>query len=202
MFTPENNILTECIAQKDVVFVLDSSSSVGQANYHTMLDFVKALVEELAGASFNNRFGMIVYSTEVRLIFSLGRYSNAGTILNAVGGTRYYPGSTNTAGGLRTALEILSNHYGARRSADDIVILITDGQSNVNSHDTIPAAEELKATGARVLTIGVGLTDYSEVGQIASTSEDVFKVSGFNVLKDIKTDILDSSCSNNGYSGK
>ncbi|XP_021375359.1 uncharacterized protein LOC110464458 isoform X7 [Mizuhopecten yessoensis] len=192
----------ECITRKDVVFVLDSSSSVGKENYQTMLDFVKALVEELAGASFNNRFGMIVYSTEVRLIFSLGRYKNAATIGNSVGSTRYYPGSTNTAGGLRTALEILTNAYGARRDAEDIVILITDGQSNVNSHDTIPAAEELKGTGARVLTIGIGLTDYSEVAQIASTPEDVFKVSSYNVLHDIKTDILDSSCSTNGYSGK
>ncbi|XP_033728441.1 uncharacterized protein LOC117317678 isoform X2 [Pecten maximus] len=192
----------ECISKKDVVFVLDSSSSVGKDNYQTMLDFVKALVEELAGASFNNRFGLIVYSTEVRLIFSLGRYKDAATIGNAVGGTRYYPGSTNTAGGLRTALEILTNAYGARRDAEDVVILITDGQSNVNSHDTIPAAEELKGTGARVLTIGVGLTDYSEVAQIASTPEDVFKVSRYNLLLDIKTDILDSSCDNNGYSGK
>lgn len=192
----------ECISKKDIVFVLDSSSSVGKNNYQTMLDFVKALVEELAGASFNNRFGMIVYSTEVRLIFSLGRYRDAATIGNAVGGTRYYPGSTNTASGLRTALEILTNAYGARRDADDVVILITDGYSNVNSHDTIPAAEELKSTGARVLTIAVGLSDYSEVSQIASTPEDVFKVSSYNVLHDIKHDILDSSCSNNGYTGK
>jgi len=197
MLITRNVCFAECFTMKDVVFVLDSSASVGEENYKTMVNFVKALVEELAGASSNNRFGLITYSTNVRLVFSLGRYTSAAMIGHAVSHSRYTPGSTNTAGGLRTALDILTNSYGGRRDAEDIVILITDGKSNVNEDDTIPSANDLKNGGARILTIAVGMSDYTEINQIASSPDAIFKVNGYHVLHEVKHDILESSC--NGH---
>jgi hypothetical protein len=40
-----------CIDKKDVIFVLDSSSSIGKDNFQYVLDFVRALVEEIGGTS-------------------------------------------------------------------------------------------------------------------------------------------------------
>jgi hypothetical protein len=34
--------------------------------------------------------------------------------------------------------------FGERPTAKDVVILLTDGQSNINFYDTIPAATDLK----------------------------------------------------------
>jgi hypothetical protein len=45
----------------------------------------------------------------------------------AVSSTRYTAGSTNTAGGLRTAWEVFNSGLGGRQSAEDIVI---DEESN------------------------------------------------------------------------
>ena len=184
--------------RKDVVFVLDSSASVGKDNFKYMLDFAAALVEEVGGMSNEHRFSLITYSTEVNLIFSLGRYWNTDQTTKAILSTRYTPGSTNTAGGLRTAKDVFSNGYGGRYSAEDVVILLTDGESNVNSEDTIPAAEALKKDGVKIITVGIGLTDLDEVQAIASSDRDVFQAKDFRALKDIRTDISTNSCRRNG----
>ncbi|KAL3854733.1 hypothetical protein ACJMK2_013983 [Sinanodonta woodiana] len=186
-----------CVSRKDIIFVLDSSSSVGEENFELALEFVSSVVEELSRGGSDNRYAMITFSNDVQLVFSLGRYSSAGTILNAIKYTRYRPGSTNTAGGLRTALEISSPEYGDRKDVDNIVILVADGQSNVNTEDTIPAADDLKKTGAKIITIGVGLSNYQELESIGSGAENVYKVTTYNVLGDVKADILENSCSEN-----
>ena len=103
---------------------------------------------------------------------------------------RYTPGSTNTAGGLRQALQMFQPGFGERPSAGDVVILFTDGQSNVNSHDTVSSAAELKRHGAVVLGIGIGLTTVDELNAIASGLRDVFQVATFDALVEIEAEIL------------
>lgn len=159
-----------------------------------MIKFVQALVEELSGASYKNRFALITFSTNVRLVFSFGRYRELRVINHVLSHTRYTPGSTNTAGGLATALDIFKPQYGARNDAEDIVILITDGESNMHKEDTIPNAAALKEMGARILALGIGLSDYSEISQIASEETDVFRVDTFSELSSIKSSILSRSC--------
>ncbi|CAC5417435.1 unnamed protein product [Mytilus coruscus] len=185
-----------CIDRKDIVFVLDSSSSVGKDNFQYMLDFVRALVEEIAGTSNEHRFALITYSTRVNLVFSLGRYSN-GNVGKVISTTRYKAGSTNTAGGLRTAADVLKMN-GGRSSAEDIVILLTDGQSNLNSRDTIPSAEALKQKGVKVITVGIKITDTDEIKAIASSEKEVFIAKDFQSLTDIKQEISENSCQGNG----
>ncbi|KAK3599021.1 hypothetical protein CHS0354_012500 [Potamilus streckersoni] len=186
-----------CVSRKDIIFVLDSSSSVGEENFELALEFVSSVVEELSRGGSDNRYAMITFSNDVQIVFSLGRYSSAGIVLNAIKYTRYRPGSTNTAGGLRTVLEISSPEYGDRKDVDNIVMLVADGQSNVNTQDTIPAADDLKKTGAKIITIGVGLSNYNELESISSGSENVYKVNTYNLLGDVKADILENSCSGN-----
>lgn len=178
------------------MFVLDSSSSVGKDNFQYMLDFVNALVEEMGSASNEHRFALITYSTQVRLVFSLGRYSN-GDVGRVISTTRYKAGSTNTAGGLRTAADVLKMN-GGRSSAEDIVILLTDGQSNLNSRDTIPSAEALKQKGVKVITVGIKISDTDEIKAIASSEKEVFIAETFQSLKDIKQEISENSCQGSG----
>ena len=80
--------------------------------------------------------------------------------------------------------------FGERRTAKDVVILLTDGQSNINFYDTIPAATDLKSDGATVIGIGIGLTNADELNSIASGPQDVFQVATFDALDEIKTEIV------------
>lgn len=80
--------VADCQERKDICFVLDSSTSVGPDNFGLMLDYVKALVQELSAGGQDHRFSLITYSTEVKTIFSFNRYSQAGQVLDAVTTTR------------------------------------------------------------------------------------------------------------------
>jgi len=60
-----------------------------------------------------------------------------------VSGLSYVGGTTNTADGLRLLrTQIFNVSNGDRLSVPDIAFVITDGQSNVNSSDTIPEVSD------------------------------------------------------------
>ncbi|KAK7502427.1 hypothetical protein BaRGS_00006380, partial [Batillaria attramentaria] len=184
------NCEQNCQERKDICFVLDSSTSVGPKNFDMMLNYVKELVQELTAGGQDHRFSLITYSTEVKTIFSFNRYSQPQQVIDAVTTTRYTPGSTNTAGGLRQAREMYSPGFGERPTAQDVTILLTDGQSNINFYDTIPSATDLKSDGVTVIGIGIGLTNADELNAIASSSRDVFQVATFDALDGIKAEIV------------
>ena len=81
--------ITACQVSKDIVLVLDSSTSVGPDNFKLQTDYVQARIKELSGNNQNHQFSLITYSTEVNTIFSFNRYSSTEQILNAVATTRY-----------------------------------------------------------------------------------------------------------------
>ena len=83
--------------------------------------------------------------------------------------------------------------FGERRTAENVVILLTDGQSNINYYDTIPAATDLKSDGVTVIGIGIGLTNADELNAIASGPREVFQVATFDALNDIKAEIVSVS---------
>lgn len=98
--------LTGCQENKDIAFILDASASVGPLNFELMLRYVASIVKKLTAYGQEHRFSLITYSTGVKTIFSFDRYNTVGQILEAVQTTSYTSGSTNTAGGLREAIQI------------------------------------------------------------------------------------------------
>ena len=70
------------------------------------------------------------------------------------------PGFTNTASSLSLVQnDVLSVSAGDRSGVDNVVILMTDGNSNVQPENTSPAAQSLQRTGARVMVVGVGASE-------------------------------------------
>ncbi|CAG5123755.1 unnamed protein product, partial [Candidula unifasciata] len=163
-----------CDADKDIVFILDASASVGPDNFEILLKYVSSIIKDLTAFRHGHQFSLVTYSTEAKTVFSFNRYSSREQIIEAVETTTYSAGSTNTAGGLREAIQLFQADFGDRPSAKNVAILITDGQSNVNYWDTVPAGNDLKATGAKVIAVGINLEDFSEVNSIATSTRDVF----------------------------
>uniref|UniRef100_A0A0B7BC59 Uncharacterized protein n=1 Tax=Arion vulgaris TaxID=1028688 RepID=A0A0B7BC59_9EUPU len=190
-----NTCELDCQENKDIVFILDASESVGQHNFELMLKFVSTIVKDLTVYGQEHYFSLITYSTDVKTIFSFNRYRTVEKILEAIQTTKYTSGSTNTAGGLRQAAQLFQEEFGDRPSAKNVAILMTDGQSNVNYWDTVPAATKLKATRVQVITVGINLENSDEINNIASSRKDVFVTSSFRSLDSVKINILERSCS-------
>lgn len=68
--------------------------------------------------------------------------------------------------------------------------------SNVRSFATVYEAEASKDAGIHIFTVGIGLSDSSEVTAIASypSQQNTFVLTGFDQLLDIVDDLVSAVC--------
>ena len=151
------------------------------------------------------RVGVVTYSTNVHIQFYLNTHKTKQAILDAIGDIQYIYGSTNTYGGLSTMhKQMFSAAQGDRPGVRNIAILVTDGVSNLNTRQTIPAAKAARADGIHIYAIGIGLADTSELRNIASepASENSFSVQEFSALEGMKHRIFERLCPGKFKHGK
>ena len=92
------------IAGVDLVFVLDSSGSIGATNFNSMRNFVTTVVNALNIGQNRSQVGVIVFSDVVRIQFHLNTYSNKASLLSAISSIPYIGSRTNTADALYTLI--------------------------------------------------------------------------------------------------
>ena len=179
------------------MFVLDASTSVTEPNFQLMKDFVAdfLFIADIDGG--NVRVGVIIYSTEDHLEFNMNTYNTKVNVLTAIENIPYRYGSTNTADALLTMRsEMFTAGNGDRAGVPNVAIVITDGVSNINSRRTIPEAEQARAEGIHIYSIGIGLTDTQELDGIASrpVEENRYSVQEFSELRTLRDDIFHALC--------
>lgn len=183
--------------EQDIVIILDSSTSVGDDNFIKMLDFAQNI---LRNANIDNgkvRVGVATYSSSVNIQFHLNAYNTKEYILNAIGDITFTPGSTNTADALRTMhYDMFTTENGDRPSVPNIVIIVTDGVSNINSRRTIPEAETARDDGITIYALGIGLLETKELKGISSLplEEHLFTVEDFTELGELEKSLFSSLC--------
>ncbi|GAB1606676.1 uncharacterized protein LOC115210527 [Argonauta hians] len=181
----------------DVVFALDGSSSVGQANFNRMLTFVDAITKSFEVGKDSVHVGLVTFADHAKLRFHMNKYFNMSDILTQIKKIPYQGGSTNTGEALnylRTTSFLPQN--GARANVPKIAIIITDGRSNVPV-TTAQEAAALKKDGVIVFSIGVGSKVYpTELEQIASATakNHVFLVNNFEALNNIRKAVAFRAC--------
>ena len=67
-----------------MVFLLDTSSSVGDVNFNKVLVFITGLLEQAQIDSGDVRVGVMSYSTDVEIHFYLNQYNTKATIFQAI----------------------------------------------------------------------------------------------------------------------
>jgi len=118
----------------DVVFVLDESGSIGRANFARVKSFLSKLVGRLDIDSGNTRVGLVTFATTVGTVINLNAHSSVASIRSAISSLRYTGGNTNTSGALayvRTTM--LTSAAGDRSNVPNVVVVLTDGQSDSHS---------------------------------------------------------------------
>ena len=183
----------------DLVLVVDSSGSIRQQNdpsvqgntndpndnWQRMMTFLWDLTWQFNQASL--RVGIIKYSSSAEIITPLTDPTTARNRIDLMRGS-YDGGFTNTALGLRQALNVLQGS-GNRPEAHDVVILLTDGLPTVNVGDVEYAARDVRNTGAFIGLVGIGGTavsfryEYAYL-RITELESDVIFVENFGDLRD------------------
>ena len=174
----------------DLFFVVDASESIiqddpyGKPLYHWghIKDYLKAVVDNLPVSRDDLHVGLVKYSDDHELVFHLQQYYRTDEIGAHIERLSHMGGNTNT----ETALESVHTYitvpeYGARPDARKIVVLLTDGMSNVNQYRTIPKALEMKQNGIKIFVVSMETdVDEAELASVASDpTEDHMIVQSF-----------------------
>lgn len=188
-----------CGQPADVVFMVDSSSSIWPYDFKTfVLPFIKNVssVFDIGPGPRQTRIGALTFSTGVRLEFDLKDHQSKEGLMSAIDGIASRGGSTYTD----KALKFVDRHMftakaGARPDVPHIIIVLTDGDSS-NHRRTVRQAERARSNGATIFAVGVGDVDDRELELIASSPAErfKFKVTEFSSLDRIMVDLAIKTC--------
>ncbi|KAK0041752.1 collagen alpha-6(VI) chain [Biomphalaria pfeifferi] len=184
-----------CEGKADILLILDSSTSIGRTKYATQANFTANLTRNFHIGPDAIQFGAVLFSDNIRNLFDLNHFHTNDEIAQALIHMPFLTGSTHTA----LALDYARNtaftvSHGARSNVGKIAIVITDGNSQ-NHAQTAQAAERLKNSGVKVIAVGVGISiSHAELLAIASDEKDIFNVSDYSVLNEIKNALVTSAC--------
>ncbi len=98
----------ECIGQQiDLVFLVDSSGSIGTDNFAIVQQFVIAVLNAMDPSATN--IGVIQFTDFPNIVIEMGSTTSKGEIVNKVGAMAYLTGGTRTDLALKMAQTMLLN---------------------------------------------------------------------------------------------
>ncbi|XP_021360849.1 matrilin-4-like [Mizuhopecten yessoensis] len=187
----------DCALSKvDLIIILDASGSVGKENYDKMLAFCKDFLRNAEIDSGNVRVGALIYSDRAEVQFNLNSYSTRTEVNQAIDEIPYISGGTNTADALMTMRNMFNPNDGDRDGVPNICIILTDGESSINSQRTVPEADKARDEEIHIYAIGIGLRDTKELDGIANkpASDNSFNVQTFEELNALSDQVFSSLC--------
>lgn len=164
---------TDRQADLDVVFVLDTSGATGSANFQLLKSFITNVLDDLNVRPDGTHVGVV--SSEVSIPLGSYELSTLAVQIQNISFTGEY---TNTASGLITAMSQFDNSR-LFQVVPRIIILLTDGISNLSS--SVEATAAIRTKGIHLFTVGIGSrVTISELSSLASSPDLVFNVSRFS----------------------
>lgn len=181
----------DCYSENDLIIVLDSSGSIGAANYTTALSFVDRLA--FAFTVYEpSRLSFIIFSDIAQLQISLTNSYTREFISRTILATRYMDSGTNTWLGIDKAIEQFDL---SSRDVPLNMVILTDGMSN-DGDLTIAAAQRAVTRGIRMFSVGItDATNPAELLTLAGGVRDrVFSTETFDDLVNLLAPVSITVC--------
>nr|XP_056713047.1 collagen alpha-6(VI) chain-like [Euleptes europaea] len=180
----------------DIVFLVDSSTSIGEDNFEEVKNFLSVLVSNLDVGRDQVRIGLAQYSRKTFKEFLLNQYALKSDILELIRNLTFRRGSTYTGAALDfVRAEYFTKSAGSRAQENipQVLILITDGESK---DDVKVPARKLNARGISVYVVGIGIQDTTQVEEIASrpSHKFLFKIDSYGILQELARNFLQTVC--------
>ncbi|EPY86124.1 alpha 3 type VI collagen-like protein [Camelus ferus] len=174
-------------AAADIIFLVDSSWSIGKEHFQLVREFLYDVIKSLAVGENDFRFALVQFNGNPHTEFLLNTYRTKQEVLSHVSNMSYTGGSNQTGQGLKRVMQNhLSKAAGSRASAGvpQVVVVLTSGHSEDGL--ALPSAE-LKSADVNVFAVGVEDADEGALKEIASEPLDmhVFNLENFTSLHDI-----------------
>ncbi|XP_064800884.1 collagen alpha-1(XXVIII) chain-like [Oncorhynchus masou masou] len=186
----------------ELVFVIDSSESVGPENFEIIKDFVTALVDRTTVGRNTTRIGLVLYSLDVKLEFNLARYMTKQDVKEAIRKMPYMGEGTYTGTAIRKATQ--EAFYSARTGVRKVAIVITDGKTDKREPVKLDiAVREAHAANIEMYALGIVNTSDTtqaeflrELNLIASDpdNEHMYLIDDFNTLPALESKLVSQFC--------
>lgn len=180
-----------CSSSMDFVVIMDSSGSIGPANFRIQKDFVKNLLAGLNLGREQTHVALINFNNKIELLIDFLNFTDYQTTANIIDNILYNGGLTYTSQALNMAnYRVLQEEYGMRPTESGIprvVMVITDGLSD-NTTATLIEAARIKERDIAIITVGIGKEveiDLEELVGMASSPADQYFVNDFTQLSTI-----------------
>ncbi len=207
---PSSVAVVPCEEILDICLILDSSGSIrdnnprdgAYDNWNLVRQFVADLMDYFHIGRDRTRVGAVVFSEEVRLVFSLNTYSERRLMQEALMNLHYMGRETNTPEAIRVARQQCFNPTnGDRPEVQNVAIIVTDGVPYPEDRtvEAITQAQVMRAEGTRMVAVGITqIIDRSLLKQLSSPpqieDENYFTSADFTALGEINQLVGKLSC--------
>ncbi|XP_039584682.1 collagen alpha-3(VI) chain isoform X2 [Passer montanus] len=182
------------VAVADIIFLVDSSWSVGKEHFQLVREFLYDVVKALDVGGNDFRFALVQFSGNPHTEFQLNTYPSTQDVLSHIANMTYVGGGAEPGKGLEYLIEKhLTKAAGSRASegVPQVVVVLTDGRPRGDVALPSPLLDS-----ARVNLFAVGVQDAAqgELQEVASGRLDThrFNLENFTALHGIVGDLVAS----------
>ncbi|KAF5892100.1 collagen alpha-3(VI) chain isoform X3, partial [Clarias magur] len=176
---------------RDIVFLVDGSNYVGNANFPAVRNFISRIVNELDVQPERVRIGLTQFADGQRTEFSLNTHDNKQKVLDHIARLRLMGGNVlNTGAALRYALENnfeVSSGSRRRQGVQQVLVLITGGPSQ---DEVTSIADRVALAGILTFAVGAGQVDEKALKRVAFVETLAYHRHRFTDLSGVVEEIM------------
>ncbi|KAM5313946.1 collagen alpha-5(VI) chain [Glossophaga mutica] len=175
----------------DIMFLVDSSGSIGPHNFKKMKTFMKNVLAKIEIGPDKTHIGVVQFSGHAKEEFQLNQYFTLKEISDAIDRMSALDQNTLTGSALTFVDEYFTDAKGARPQVRQFLILITDGEAQDAVRDPATA---LRDKGVIIIAVGVYGSNRTQLEEISGDGSLVFHVEKFDHLQAIESKLIFHVC--------
>ena len=178
-------------AAADLLFLIDSSTSISPVNFMKMKEFMKSLVRRSVIGPDKVHVGVTQFSSNSKLEFPLTKLYDKPSIEKAIDSMQQMGGGTLTGKSISEISQYFDPSNGGRPDKKRFLLVVTDGESQ---DEVAVPAKALREKGVLIFAIGVDNANTKQLLEISGTQQRVYPVADFDGLRDLERQLALSIC--------
>ncbi|XP_067371135.1 collagen alpha-3(VI) chain-like isoform X3 [Channa argus] len=168
----------------DLVFLIDGSQNVGQANFAIVRGLVLKIVESLDVGRDTVRVALVQYNDSPELKFYLNSYDSKSSVLAAVKALTFSGGEeSNLGAALEEVAENILNPTAGGRADEGVPQMVVVIGAGEKTDDTVAGEQALKRAGVFTFGVAVGDAATTDLKAVATGESFVLSAPDFREIE-------------------